>query len=51
MKKLVWLFIDKKINLLIMMGFWNWKIWIGHLIETSQNENFHIPNLLLGFNI
>jgi hypothetical protein len=36
------------------MNVWNKKIWTGHLIGTSQNENFiliHIPNFLLGFNV
>jgi hypothetical protein len=26
------------------MNFWNQKIWIGHLIGTSQNEFFYIDS-------
>jgi len=26
MKRIVWLFIDKKIHLLVVMDFWNWNI-------------------------
>jgi len=55
MKKIVWLFIDKKIHLLNVMDFWSWKIWTGCLIGTSQNgkkiKMIHIPNLLLELNI
>jgi hypothetical protein len=41
MKKIVWLFIDKKTHLLVVMDFWNQKIWTGHLIGTSQNEKIY----------
>jgi hypothetical protein len=56
MRKIVWLFIDKKTHLLVVLDFWSQKIGIGHLIETSQNEEIknkknHIPNLLLRFNM
>jgi hypothetical protein len=42
MKIIVWLFIDKKTHLLIVMDFLNQKIWIGHLTGTSQNGKFYI---------
>ncbi len=42
MKRTMWLFIDKKTHLLVVMDYWSWKIWISHLIGTSQNENFYI---------
>jgi len=43
-----------KIHLLLVMDFWSWKIWIGHLTITSQNGKNYIDshsNLLLGLNI
>jgi hypothetical protein len=46
MKKIVWLFIDKKkLPLLLVMDFWSQKIWIGHLTKPSQNEIFYIHSL------
>jgi hypothetical protein len=48
MKRIMWLLIDKKTHVLIVMDFWNRKIWIGHLIGPSQNEKnkiVHVPNI------
>jgi hypothetical protein len=42
MKKILWLFIDKKIYLLLVMDFWNQKMRFGHLIGTSQNGKNYI---------
>jgi hypothetical protein len=42
MKRIMWLFIDKKIDLVVVMDFWSQKIGIGHLIVTSQNGKFYI---------
>jgi len=44
MKKNVWLFIDKKTHLSIVMDFWNQKIWIGHLTRPSQTDKFYIDS-------
>jgi hypothetical protein len=43
MKRIVWLFIDKKTHLLIAMDFWNQKIWTGCLTG-SQNEKNYIDS-------
>jgi hypothetical protein len=43
-KRPMWLFIDKKIHWLIVMDFWNWKIWTSHLIKTSQNGTNYIDS-------
>jgi hypothetical protein len=40
----VWLFIDEKTHLLVVIYFWNWKIWTSHLTGTSQNEIFYIDS-------
>jgi len=37
MKRTVWLFIDKKTHLLVIMDFQKKKNWIFHLIGPSQN--------------
>jgi hypothetical protein len=42
MKRTMWLFIDKKIQLLVVMDFWSQKKWIKHLIGPSQNEKNYI---------
>jgi hypothetical protein len=42
MKKIVSLFIDKKIHLLNVMDFWSWKIWTSCLIRMSQNGKNYI---------
>jgi hypothetical protein len=44
MKKTMWLFIDKKINLLVIMDFWSWKISIGCLTRTSKNGKLYIDS-------
>jgi hypothetical protein len=41
MKRIVWLFIDKKTHFLVVNDFWSWKIKIGHLTR-SQNEKIYI---------
>jgi hypothetical protein len=42
MKRTMWLFIDKKTHLLIVLDFWSRKIGTGHLIGTSQNEKNYV---------
>jgi hypothetical protein len=44
MKRIVWLFIDKKTHLLVIMDFWSWKIWTNHVTKTSQNEKNYIDS-------
>jgi hypothetical protein len=44
MKRNVWLFIDKKTHLLVVMNFSNQKVWIGRLIGPSQNEKKNIDS-------
>jgi len=44
MKIIVWLFVDKKTHLLVVMDFWSWKIWINHLTGTSQNGKFKVDS-------
>jgi hypothetical protein len=54
MKRIVWLFIDKKTHLLVVMTFEVKKYGLIVWLEHHKMENFiliHIPNLLLGFNI
>jgi len=44
MKRIVWLFFDKKTHLLIVLDFWSWKTWIGCLTGSSQNgKNYIAP--------
>jgi hypothetical protein len=40
MKRIVWLFIDKLLFLLVIMDFWSQKIWIGHLEHHKMENNY-----------
>ncbi len=44
MKKIVWLFIDKKNSFVSKNGLLKLKKWIGHLTKPSQNEKNYIDS-------